>query len=161
MRNVYIFHIYENLNWGIDCRFSYISCCISNGHGFRNIILPWTWFKLVWYLIQFSLCSLPWKKHLSGEQIHVMSAFLPPTNSNRNEWPNFNHSIDYMQCANLVCHFSFYHSSSLARYFIVTYLLITASMEINAGVIKSERSTLERLCHKPQNFIKWNRNILF
>lgn len=112
------------------------------------------------YLIQFSSCSLPWKKDLSGEQIHITSAFVPPTNCNRNEWPNCNHPVDYMQCANLVSHFSFYRSSSLTRYFIVVYLLITAWVKINGGVIKSERSTLERLCHKPQSFIKLNRNIL-
>lgn len=50
----------------------------------------------------------------------------------------FNYPMHYVQCATLVC---FYCGSSLARYFVVTNLLITTGMVINGAVIKSERST--------------------
>lgn len=155
MRNIYISHIYENLNDGIDCSLNYISYCISQGHRFKYIILPCARFKLVQYLFQFSLWPLPWKKDLSGEQIRVMSACVPPTNCDWNEWPNFNYPMHYVQCATLVC---FYCGSSLARYFIVTNILITAGMVINRVVIKSERSTLKRLCRRTKN--SGNRSIL-
>lgn len=160
MRNLYISHIYKSLNWGIDCSLNYISYCNSEGHRFKYIILPRAWFKLAQYLFQFSLCSLPWKKDLSREEIHVVSVCVPTTNCDRNEWPDFNYPICYLQCANLVCHFSFYHGFLLDRYFPATYLLITAWMRINGVVIKSEGSTLERLCHRTQNFNSGNRNVL-
>lgn len=112
------------------------------------------------YLFQFSLYSLSWKEDLSRELIHVMSVCVPTTNCDRNKWPCFNYPICYVQCANLVCHFSFYHSFLLDRYFTVICWLITTWMRINGVVIKSEGSTLKRLCHGTQNFNSGKRNVL-